>query len=259
MKIRKVGLVVLLTAVIMSMALGTACTIVVGAGPDVTKDYDFKDFSKLNISHGFSVQITASSTYKVSVTVPENVIEHLDVKQIGDTVSIGLEINTYSNVHPRAVVTMPDLRGCSLSGGSRGTVSGFQSGSALELHSSGGSHFDLNITAGQTRVDVSGGGRVEGQLNFTDVTANLSGGSRWETTGTGNNLTRLVASGGSQVILPTVSLQNASIYLSGGSRADLMVNGKLSLDLSGGSKLTYSGNPQIETVNVSGGSNISKR
>ncbi len=259
MKIRKVGLTVLLAAAVMAMVLGTACTFVVGAGQDVTTDYNFKDFSKLDISHGFNVQITASSAYKVSVTVPENIVKYLDVEQNGDTVRIGLQNNAYSNIHPQAVVTMPDLRGCSLSGGSLGTVSGFQSSNPLDLHSSGGSRFDLNMTAGQTRIDVSGGGRIEGQLNFTDVTANLSGGSRWETTGTGNNLTRLVASGGSQALLPAVALQSAGIELSGGSRADLTVNGKLSLELSGGSKLTYGGNPQIETISISGGSNISKR
>ena len=48
----------------------------------------------------------------------DNVVDKLKVSKVGDTLSIALEPGIYTRTTLRAVVTMPDIEGLKLSGGS---------------------------------------------------------------------------------------------------------------------------------------------
>ncbi len=65
-------------------------------------------------------------------------------------------------------------------------------------------------------------------------------------------------SGGSQLQLEALSVNNADINLSGGGRATINVNGALDVNLSGGSHVTYIGEPTSIDTNLSGDSTVSK-
>jgi hypothetical protein len=256
---KRLILTILAVVSIFGLLAGVSCSRIVGSGPSTTREYNFADFTNLELSHGFNVIVSASNSYKVTVTVPENVVSHLEVSQSGKTVKIGLQPIIYAGSRLQAEVTMPVLARLSLSGGSFCRAAGFSSTQALDLLASGGSEIELDMAAGQTNINISGGGQVTGNYTFTDASIELSGGSRVEFDGKGNNITKLEASGGSKAILPKLALQNADMNLNGGSQADLTVNGKLTVRLSGGSSLKYSGNPQIDQINVSGGSSISRK
>ena len=58
-------------------------------------------------------------------------VDKLKVSKVGDALSIALEPGIYTRTTLRAVVTMPDIEGLELSGGFRGTVSGFVSPASL--------------------------------------------------------------------------------------------------------------------------------
>jgi hypothetical protein len=51
-------------------------------------------------------------------------------------------------------------------------------------------------------------------------------------------------------------MQNVVITEGGASRAAILTNGNLSLDISGASTLSYSGKPVLKKINVSGASKI---
>ena len=87
----------------------------------------------------------------------------------------------------------------------------------------------------------------------------LSGGSVLSVlVGEANDLT-IDASSGSVLDLSDFTVHNVNIELSGGSRATINLDGELSGDLSGGSNLSYIGDPTLENVERSGGSTISKQ
>ena len=51
-------------------------------------------------------------------------------------------------------------------------------------------------------------------------------------------------------------IKNADISLSGGGRADINISGTLTVDLSGGSHVTYVGQPTLGDIDLSGGSTV---
>ena len=148
-------------------------------------------------------------------------------------------IRVYKSVNLRAKITMPKLYKIDLSGGSRANIAGFSS-----------SH-DFS-------VELSGGSRVSGDIKAADADFGLSGGSQVDLAGSADDLD-INGSGGSHLTLESFPVDNADINLSGGGSATVNVNGTLDVNLSGGSKVVYVGEPIMGDIDLSGDSTISKK
>lgn len=212
---------------------------IVGSGTFDTEKKDFTDFTIVEVGWGFEVEISQSDSYSINITADDNMFDHIEVSQTGDTLTIGLKWGYgYQSVTLRAEITMPELYELKFSGGTHGTVEGFTS-----------SH--------EFAVDLSGGSRLSGDFTTSgDARFTLSGGSHLiGLDGAANDL-RVSASGGSGLELSDFSVHDASVNLSGGSSATVNLDGRLDGDLSGGSHLKYVGNPTTVDVNTSGGSTV---
>jgi hypothetical protein len=86
----------------------------------------------------------------------------------------------------------------------------------------------------------------------------LSGASRVALNGSASDL-MLSAWGASKAEMEDLKLQNADINLKGASEATINVQGRLAIDLSSGSRLTYTGNPAINAISVTGASSINHK
>lgn len=106
-------------------------------------------------------------------------------------------------------------------------------------------------------IELSGGSRVTGDISADDVNLELSGGSRIELVGSADNLVAN-GSGGSHLELGSFPVDNANIEISGGG-ATVDVSGTLDLDLSGGSRVLYDGEPKLGDIDLSGGSTFRKK
>ncbi|UCD09976.1 MAG: DUF2807 domain-containing protein [Dehalococcoidales bacterium] len=227
--------------IFLSAGLLAACQgVVFGSGDPETRTFDYTDFTRIEAHNGFHVEITESSSFSIEVTTDDNVWEYLDVSKNGDTLVIEYEWNrSYTNVIKEAVITMPDIEGIQLSGGSQGDIEGFNSSNDFSAKLSGGSRLEGTITAGDTDL-------------------NLSGGSRVTLSGSGDNL-EIDGSGGSRVNLEDFPIKDADINISGGGFADIHMDGILDANLSGGSKVVYSGNLELGDLDLSGGSTVSRK
>ncbi len=222
-----------------------ACTVPVpivnnirGSGNVITKNYDFSDFDQVVIANAFRAEVTAGDGYMVEVTVDDNLVEHLRVEQKGDTVTISLEPNlSLNNTTLRARITLPKLTGLDASGASRVDVSGFDS-------------------TNDVWVTVSGASTARGDMNTGDLNANVSGASTLSLAGSGHGL-KVDASGASNADLSDFSVTNAMVEVSGASRAQVNVSGKLDATASGASSVRYSGDPTLGRIDESGASTIS--
>jgi hypothetical protein len=230
---------------VLSMALLAGCTAndivpksVVGSGNTVTQQYDLSGFAKVETGHGFRLQIGRSEPFAVTVDVDDNLVQYLDVRVSGDTLHIGFTpaALSLSNAHLSARVSMPELAGLTLSGGCQTQVAGFQSGTPFA-------------------AELSGGSGLEGDLTCGDASFDMSGGSQATLTGTAANLT-VSGSGGSQAFLSGLAAKDVHVDLSGGSRAEVSLSGKLSGDASGGAVIQYSGTPTSVNVSKSGGAQV---
>jgi hypothetical protein len=235
-----VAIVVVVAAVATVIALRGWPGGLVGSGNLETEAYDFTDFTHVEIGSAFEFEIQQSSSYEISITVDDNVMDYVQVSQVGQTLKIGLgRFGPIGLVTLRASVAMPQLSALTVSGATRGTVSGFSSAEDLDIGVSGASRVTGDITAGNVDFEISGASTIqlEGSANDMDATA----------------------SGASHLNLDDFIVNNADVNLSGASSGTVNLDGRLDADLSGASNLWYIGEPMMGDIDTSGASTISQK
>ena len=225
-------------------------------GPIIMKEYDFTDFTGIEVGHAFHIDVTPADTYKVTITAGENVLDRIDVTKSGSTLKIDMDAWWFTwHSTPKVVITMPVLRDLDMSGASKGNVRGFKSSEDFALELTGASELDLDMEAGDFTAHISGASKLAGYLKASSSDIELSGASRSELKGTGGD-TFVDASGASHVNMIDFAADDAEIELSGASHAGLTINGRMDVSLSGASSLEYGGNPTPGNLDISGASNI---
>lgn len=191
----KLRILILLVAGVLMVGCGVVS--VTGSGNVVTQEEAITGFDKLDVSQGFQVVVRQGDTFSVVIRIDDNLVERLNVVKEGSTLKIGLDqIRSYENVTLQADVTMPELVGLDLSGGSRVSASG--SGEDIALNASGGSGADLAaFPVVNANVDASGGSQVTVNVSGT-LNVDASGGSQVSYSGN-PTLGTIDTSGGAQV------------------------------------------------------------
>jgi len=206
---------------------------------DRMQSYDYKGFHKVSVGYGMQVDISQSDNYSVEVNADERDFQYLRVEKNGDELEFYINRNSY---HKRGEIyikiTMPELTGIDLSGGSIGNIS-------------------MDVSSKNFECELSGGAILKGSLKCSDIEIDLSGGSQSTLEGISKNA-EIDGSGGSIFHLKDFKVKNADISLSGGSIVSINMDGKLTASQSGGSQITYYGNADIVNTSFSGGSGIRK-
>ena len=233
-------LVLVLASLLISFPLLlTACS---NPGPSETKQYNFADFTGVQAGGAFDVVITPLSTYSVSISAPQNWFKHMTIKKSGSTLEVGMNFGFWDfwrnlGSKPKLEVSMPKLDNLNLSGASSA---------------------DVDIGAYDTSIAVTGASHATGILNINDLTLDVSGASNITLSGTGNNL-NLKVYGASGADLGNLQVKDAMVELRGASHGTVDASGKLDINASGASSLSYVGNPTIGTIDVTGASSIHQK
>jgi hypothetical protein len=236
----------------------TACSIVVGTGPVTDKTYDLSGFQNIEISSAINYDITRSPNYRVNVSAHENLFQYLDVKTSSNILIVRMKPDSHTNSDIHVTISLPELDSITISGASKGSLSGFESNQPLDIEVSGASQLDLEASAGRTRMVVSGASKVKGTLTAQDFRLNLSGASRCELEGraTAGDIT---VSGASNLFCLDFKTQGCRIGASGASTGRIYCSGNLDIEASGASTVIYSGDPDIKSLNVSGASKVESK
>jgi hypothetical protein len=184
----------------------------------VTQEEDITGFDRLEVSHGFQVDVSQGDTFSVVIRADDNLIEDVEVVKEGSTLKIGLEPGrSYGmlNATLEADITMPALTGAILAGGSH----------------------------------------LGGEIQVGDVTFDLDGGSHVTLSGSAGNLT-VDANGGSHAKLADLVVVDASVKANGGSHVTVNPSGRLDAKASGGSHVRYLGSPNLGTIDADVSSSI---
>ena len=250
-------LIAMASIMVMSI-LFTGC-VVVNAGPVTTRTFDYLGFESVDIGSAFQAEVVQSNEWRIEITAPDSLFDHLVVAVDGHTLKIGLRNNNSWNYRrPKARITMPELYTLKISGASIGSATGFASNHDTDVYVSGASKLDLDLGAYDTRMLVSGASHVTGHLDVHDFRLEINGASKVNLSGSGNTLD-IQASGASRVDMQNFNITDVSAGVSGASRVTISPSGKMSVSLSGASSLYYTGNPQLESIEVSGSSTIRKK
>jgi hypothetical protein len=205
---------------------------------DVTRNFNNKDFTEVNICCGMKLRVVKADNFSVKVTAEQKDFEVITVEQHGKSLRIYINRNNYRlRTDIRIEISMPDLRSLDLSGGAMANVN--------------------MSTSGNFEADLSGGAVLKGNLECRNTSLSLSGGSKVDLKGSGGNI-ELDGSGGSTFNLRDFSVGNVESDLSGGSDLTITMDGMLNTSQSGGSQIVFYGTAKIGRTSFSGGSGVTK-
>ena len=154
---------------------------------------------------------------------------------------------------------MPSLHKLDLSGVSTCSVSGFDTRAGITFNVSGKSTLTAdNMTAGDMVLKVSNTSKVTGNFTAGDVKLKCSGASTVVLFGIANDLS-CNASSSSQLKMDAFALGNAKVILGDESIAAIKPSGKLDVQLSNASKLTYYGDPVLVETQIERGSTMTRK
>jgi hypothetical protein len=257
MNIKRLAVVAVLAAVLAMPVAVCGCS-----GGSVVTPEDFNDFTRLDIQNAFDAEIVQSGTFSCVITSSKALLDYLSVSKEGETLTVKLAPN-----HPftdfvlmrktlKAKITLPAIRGLTLSGASRAVVRGFESANAIDLNVSGTSTARLDaIETGDVNADVSGASDLNGKVTAANVKFNISGASHVELDGTANDV-QLNASGASTLDLEQFVNKTATVTMSGASQVTIDTRDHLDFSLTGASRFFFLDNPRMGKMEVLGASTV---
>ncbi|MBQ6253179.1 MAG: DUF2807 domain-containing protein [Bacteroidales bacterium] len=229
-------------------ALLMAATVMMAADNSdkyITKKFDCKNFSGIDVGSVVDVTVLKSSAYKVEVTLPEDLEPYLKVKVNGGDLKITLE-NVPSRITRKmgekkieATVSMPTLRSLELSGASRFRCEDtFDLGdSRLELEVGGASRVNkLIVSARGLDAEIGGASYVSLEGDFETAEIEMSGAGKG---------------------LFGISADKVVIDLSGASKPDFRGDfDEITLDISGASEFNWTGRARKMRLDASGAAKV---
>jgi hypothetical protein len=258
---RKILNALTITGIVIMTAAFASCAIKVGSGRTVDQTYAYTGFTAVSVGWNFTLDVTRGDAYSVTVTVDDNLTDYLTVSKNGDTLEISLRNGfAYTSTHLKAEVTTPRLTAATLSGASKGNISGFNSADDFKLGVSGASQATLaDMSVNKLTLDVSGASRATGDIKASGNTdIQVSGASTVRITGSGVDAD-IESSGASTADLTDFAVRDARVDVSGASNSTVKASGEISGDVSGASHLYYIGNPTLGSLHTSGASSITRK
>ena len=260
---------------------------VVTDGTTCKASFLFSEITAISASSVFEVEVSKSNVGRVTVTAPKRTLEHLIVKYDNGTLKLRVE-NGYSfssnkpargkNLRGPVKVTVEaiklskiDLSGASsltlkdsfnedecfidLSGASKAKLNNL-SARKIKYDVSGASNLIQSGSFTEADIDASGASKVKITGNIVNLTADISGASSVDVDGKGESV-NVDASGASHFNGEDFTVNSAKVDLSGASKGRVRVLKSIKGELSGASKLIYSGNPDKVMIERTRGTSLS--
>jgi hypothetical protein len=204
---------------------------------------DLSGFDAIEVSGGIDLVARQGDGFLVEAQSDDGELDEIVTEVRGKTLVIRREragsFFAWSGDGGLVTVRLPALVSLKASGGSDVEAEGAISGERLELVASGGSDVTLDVAVTNLEVTTSGGSDV-----------NLTGTAR---------ALRAQSSGGSDLNASRLMAETANVQSSGGSDLSLAVRDSIVANASGGSDISYSGDPRSKDINASGGSDVRRR
>ncbi len=236
--------VTLIFGLILALVLLNSCDHdTIRASEEVTTlDYSIPKYSDLKVSDAFTIYVTFSDTEEsVRIEANDNLQDKIIVKREGDALAIGLKKYTSvrGNATMNAYIVTKDISTFDISGASRLTLEN-----------------EWLVTDG--RIELSGASNFTGEVNSERLYLDMAGASHLDLFGNTASFNAKL-SGSSGIRDYDLKVESLKIELTGASEAFLNVNETIDVTASGASFLNYKGNAKVNTINLSGASEINNR
>jgi RNA polymerase sigma factor (sigma-70 family) len=211
-----------------------------GSGKIVTKEIDLKDFTLVEVSSVFRVEISKAAAFRTTIEADDNLLPLIKVTKEGMALRVALDTTnkSISSTMLKATIAMPVLEGVKASGASQVHLGGFKSAKTFKANVAHASKLAGDVEA--ARVDLV----VEGASTVT-----LKGSAKDG---------RISAAHACSLKLGEFALDRVDVTLKGACSASVNVKEKLDYDLADASHLEYRGDPTIGKHRTSGASRASR-
>lgn len=206
----------------------------------ITKEYDVKNFTSLDIGMAFKIRVKQGASFKVTATGTKDDISKVSISVTGNELEVEFPYNLLEVANSRDItieITMPALEKVDFGGASESVVSGFVSKN-LNVMISGASTSKVDVKTDFINLDVSGASN----LNITGETKEM----------------KSEISGASGLNAFAFKANKVKVNVTGASTAQISVTEELDAKAIAASSISYKGNPAVHNTNATGASTIRK-
>lgn len=199
------------------------------------RTYTVVNFDRLEMGSAFHIEVTQGEFFEVTVSGDRRNIDDLIVEKEGSTLLIRYSHFRQRRHDTHIAITMPELHAVNFSGASDSRVYGFRDTENFDVYLSGASVCQLDVESTRVNAVISGASYLNLRGDGQQLDADLSGASTLKAFG-----------------FPVL---RADLLFSGASDGNVTVTNHLEVVATGGSHLSYRGEPVLVSE-VSGGSSV---
>jgi hypothetical protein len=240
-------------------------------------------FTKINFRFPGKLYLKQGSPQKVELEGDKDVLEEVETNVEGDKLVIGkegkwMDWNWDDDDKITVYITVPDIKGVSVSGSGDVIGQSVISADDLDLNVSGSGSLTLDINAtGDVEADVSGSGDIDLKgkcksfdsdvsgsgkvilaVNINDnASFGVSGSGKIQASGSANSV-RTTISGSGKVLAANLETNRCEVRISGSGDVEINVKNELDATISGSGSVAYKGNPSKVNSHASGSGKVRK-
>ncbi|MGN6639414.1 MAG: head GIN domain-containing protein [Mucilaginibacter sp.] len=222
---KKTYSIAILFAAIGTAALLSSCKMkcVKGSGHQITENHKVNDFTRLNISGGFHVNIKQDSSLTASINADDNLMKYIHVESDGDELHIYTKKSFCESGEITINVGVRNLQ--SLKGSGAVTFANEGQLNTKDLH-----------------IELNGAGKVDLNLSAANVTTEGRGASEIDLKGQATS-NRVELTGSGKMHAFDFVVGKYDIHTTGASDCEINVLNDLNVNTTGASDIKYKGNP----------------
>ncbi|MFK7787796.1 MAG: head GIN domain-containing protein [Crocinitomicaceae bacterium] len=208
--------------------------------PKVARSRKVHEFDKIQVDGIFEVVVTYGSKEKVEIEAPNKTRKEIKLKVQSGTLLVKLDRSTLryakgSKIH----VYTEKLNDFALSGTASVKLNNTLKDSSFSIKTAGTASFTGELNVATAEIELAGASSV--QLFGTATAANLD------------------LSGASKLAGDDFNVHNLTVDMNGLSKATITCSQRLEGNLSGISKLSYAGSPNVKNMKISGSATSQKK
>jgi len=211
---------------------------VTGNGNIISESREIEEFSRIQLKGGYQVTITEGSTPSLEIETDDNLMEYIKTEVHGDRLVIESTASIFSQSGIVINLTYTSLEEIGVSGAASLENYGTVASESLDLNISGAAEIDLKVDVQELDVSTSGAGSLSMSGEAQDATFSLSGAGSLEAY--------------------TLTTTDCRVSVSGVGGAEVYVTGSLDAHVSGVGGISYKGDPEDVSQQVSGIGSISE-
>jgi len=225
---------VLLLSVLSSCRFGC----IKGSGHQVTEAHKMNDFTRLDISGGFKINLKQDSSLTVSVTADDNLMKYIHASLDGDKLRIYSKKNLCGSSEIVLNIGVKNLEVIKISGGINLATDGKLITKDLHLELNGASKIDMDLNAANVFTEGSGS---------TDMTLRGQASSH-----------KIEFAGSGKVKALDFVVGSYDIETTGASDCSINVLKDLNIKTTGAADIKYRGNPTSVNTSKTGAASVTK-